>query len=608
MNFLKGMILVICFRLSMNFHQNCSIVCCRTCLHWHWRSCTKTCHLTSEITLNMLIITTEIVENEEGWEERYGILDSAWEALYKVRWPCFSEAKQCVGWLDKYDEAKYQSVDDWQQMYWEAHLQDCVDAVAETALLPSYDGSIGEIQIPDAILEHIGCKGHLIKLTPDYLKFSNHCQQFGVYARQLRLPNALCVAETCDLLENSKLGSLELQWIKSNDHVEGLCKLLNQNSETLKSVDFIHCKLSPTFISAICDSLHVKGLRAHGVQHFSIKRSSFLQTDSSPVPVGLTSFLTSGSSLHSVTLCDDQLGRNFARVIINSLLDSAASISTLDLSENNITGFLSHFRWRSSSCSLGIGKSLKSLQVLNLRSCNLVREDADCLKQALVHMPNLQNLDLSDNSIEDGVRSLISYFREISSRDLPFSDLMLENCELTCNQVIELLGVLSTMKKPVNLLSIKGNRLGSEIGAPFGKFLCTGVRAVDVEDIGLGSSGFLEALREISTELKIAYINISNNQGGIEAAKFMSSIISHSQKIVAIDARYNLMPMESLSVISSGMKASKGKLEHLDLAGNSFCDHLADAASVLAELQIHGQSALSLSLWAAPSAPYDDDP
>ncbi|KAL0390861.1 UNVERIFIED_CONTAM: hypothetical protein Scaly_0443200 [Sesamum calycinum] len=316
-------------------------------------------HLTSGITLNMLIITVEIVENEEGWEERYGILDSAWEALYKVRWPCFSEAKQSVGWLDKYDEAKYQSVDDWQQI--------CVDAVAETALLPSYDGSLGEIQIPDGILEHIGCKGHLIKLTPDYLKFSNHCQQFGVYAR----------------------------------------------------------------------------------------------------------------------------------------------------------------------------------------CCNLVREDADCLKQALVHMPNLQNLDLSDNSFEDGI---------------------------------------------------------SEIGAPFGKFLCTGVRAVDVEDIGLGSSGFLEALREISMELKIAYINISNNQGGIEAANFISSIISHSQKIVAIGARYNLMPMESLSVISSGIKASKGKLKHLDLAGNSFCDQLADAASILAELQIHGQGALSLSLWAAPSAPYDDDP
>ncbi|PIN17722.1 hypothetical protein CDL12_09603 [Handroanthus impetiginosus] len=298
---------------------------------------------------------------------RCGSLDAAWRALYRFRWPGFGRQKQAVTWLDKDVEAKCDSVDDWQQIYWETHLQDCVDAVAETALLPSYDGAIGEIQIPDDILEHIGCKRHLIKLTCNYLKFSYHCQQFGVYARQLRLQNALYVAETCDLLQSSKLATLELQWIKSNEHVEGLCKLLNQNSETLKSVDFIHCKLSPTFINALCNSLHMKGLQAHTVEHFSIKRSSFLQTDSSPVPVGLTSFLTSGRSLHSLTLCDDQLGRNFGRAIFNTLLDASASISMLDLSENDISGFLSQFRWRSSSCSHGIGKSLQSLRVLNLR-------------------------------------------------------------------------------------------------------------------------------------------------------------------------------------------------------------------------------------------------
>ncbi|KAG8370858.1 hypothetical protein BUALT_Bualt13G0027100 [Buddleja alternifolia] len=501
---------------------------------------------------------------------RYGILDTAWQALYKVRWPDRGHLKQATAWLDKHDQAKCDSIDNWEQRYWETHLQDCVDAVAETALLPSYDGSIGEIQIPDAILEQIGCKGHLINSSCNCLKFAYHCQRFGVYARYIRLPNALCVTETCDLLQSSKLEILELQVIKSNDHVEGLCKLLNQNSETLKSIDFIHCKLSPTFINAICDSLQMKGLQTHGVEHFSIKRSSFLQADSYPIPVGLTSFLTSGRSLRSLTLSDDQLGRNFAKVIFNSLLDGSSSISVLDLSENNISGFLFRFRWRSSDCSLAIGKSLQSLRVLNLRGCNLVQDDADCLKHALIHMPNLDNLDLSDNIFEDGIRSLISYFSEISSRDLPFVDLKFENCELTCNQVIQLLKVLSSMKKPLNVLSIKGNRLGSQIGGPLGKFLCSGIFALDVEDVGLGSSGFMEALKEIPKDLKLKYINISNNQGGMEAAKFTTSLILHADRIVAIDARFNLMPMEALSMISSAMKASKGKLEHLDLTGNSF--------------------------------------
>ncbi|GER41150.1 leucine-rich repeat family protein [Striga asiatica] len=552
---------------------------------------------------------------------RYGVLDKTWRSLHKVRWPGFRQQKLAMAQLNKIDHAEGDSIDDWQQMYWEAHLQECVDSVAETALLPSYDGSIGEIQIPDGILEHIGCKSHLVKLTYDCIKFSWHCEKFGVYARQLRLPNALCVAETCDLLQSSKLGSLELQWIKSNDHaiysadspnitsqVEGLCKLLNQNSGTLKSIDFIHCKLSPTLINAICDSLDMNGLQSHGVEHFLIKRSSFLQSDSSPVPIGLISFLTCGRSLRSLTLCDNQLGRNFARVVFNSLIDASTSISKLDLSENNISGFLSQFRWRSSSISLEMCKSLKSLRVLNLRSCNLVRDDAECLKQALVHIPNLENLDLSDNLIDDGIRSLLSYFREISSRGLPFAELKLENCELTCEHVIELLGALSNMNKPLKLLSVKGNRLGSKIGASLGKFLCTGICSLDVEDIGLGSSGFLEAGRNIARELKIVYINISNNQGGIEAAKFISSLISHARKIVAVDARYNIMPLESLSVISSSLKAFKGKLEHLDLGGNWLCDQLADATSVLAELQSHGQFSFNLLLSTAPNVPYDDDP
>lgn len=44
------------------------------------------------------------------------------------------------------------------------------------------------------------------------------------------------------------------------------------------------------------------------------------------------------------------------------------------------------------------------------RCCNLVGEDAYSLKQALVHMPYLQNLDLSDNSIEDGIGSVCLLF------------------------------------------------------------------------------------------------------------------------------------------------------------------------------------------------------
>lgn len=50
---------------------------------------------------------------------------------------------------------------------------------------------------------------------------------------------------------------------------------------------------------------------------------------------------TLGRYLQSVILCDDQLGRNFARVIFNTLLDASDNISMLDLSENDVSGLIS---------------------------------------------------------------------------------------------------------------------------------------------------------------------------------------------------------------------------------------------------------------------------
>lgn len=76
--------------------------------------------------------------------------------------------------------------------------------------------------------------------------------------------------------------------------VDGLCKLLKQNVKTLKSIEFIHCKLSTSFVNCICESLSVEGVSTHGIHHFSIKTSSFLERDSFPLPVGLASFLATG--------------------------------------------------------------------------------------------------------------------------------------------------------------------------------------------------------------------------------------------------------------------------------------------------------------------------
>ncbi|PSR86389.1 hypothetical protein CEY00_Acc32012 [Actinidia chinensis var. chinensis] len=545
--------------------------------------------------------------------ERIGnsTFDSVWRTLYESRWPCLARQNQAVDWLAKQNVEEHKLTNAWQQMYWEAHLRCCLDAAAEIALLPSFDGRIGEVRIPDAILKHIGYEGHMSCSRCEYSKLSYHCQQFGCYARCLRLQNVLCVAETCHLLRTSNLQGLELRWIKSEEHVEGLCKLLNQNRESLKSLEFIHCKLSSTFVNSICDSLRMKDLQTHRIEHFSIKTSSFHETNHFSFPVGLASFLSSGRSLDSLRFCDNHVGLKFAKIVFSTLFDAASGVSVLDLSENNISGWLSHFRWRSSSSSKlspEIGKSLQSLRVLNLRGTNLCKDDAVSLKHALVHMPNLEVLDISDNPLEDdGILSLMPYFVEMSERHSQFADLKVEDCELSCNVVSQLLSVLSTLKRPLDALAIGGNDLGSKAGAPLGKFLGTGIRTLDIEDIGLGPSGFLELQKEIREDSKLVYINMSKNRGGIETAKFLTTLIPWAPELVAVNAGYNFMPFESLLSICSALKVAKGKLRHVDLTGNNWRDQSADA-SMLAEFQIDGKPIFVLPSLPAPNAPYDDDP
>lgn len=56
--------------------------------------------------------------------DRCGILNRAWWALLKLRWPSHDHPTQAVSWLDKHGEGKTVSMNDWQQMYWEKHLQE----------------------------------------------------------------------------------------------------------------------------------------------------------------------------------------------------------------------------------------------------------------------------------------------------------------------------------------------------------------------------------------------------------------------------------------------------------------------------------------------------
>ncbi|KAL5711716.1 hypothetical protein ACHQM5_013970 [Ranunculus cassubicifolius] len=532
---------------------------------------------------------------------RYGDLNTAWKVLFKTRWP--EGVKQSSPW----DHSIKQGVEgqklkrqcsEWHQIYWESHLQECLDIAAEKAVLPSSDGHISETKIPGNIMESIGHKKCICSPACGYSKLSYHCQEFQCYARCLRLQSVLCVTETCDLLKGSKLQSLVLRRIKSEEHVNGACRLLMQNNETLSSLDFIYCKLPSTALNAICDSLFVRGIQTHGIQYFSIKASDIVEKEVR-LPSGVLSFLSSGRSLQSLKFCDNKLGPSFARTVFDTLLDSSSDLSVLDLSENNISGWLSNFT--------GI-KSLWSLRVLNLRGNNLQKDDASSLRYGLLKMPNLECLDISDNPIEDsGLRSLIPYFEEISERNISSFKLKIESCDLSYSGATLLLRILSHMKG-LNALSIAYNELGSRVAVPLAEFLGEScVKVLNIEGIDFGSSGFQELTKKIPEKINLVEINISKNRGGIETASFVSKLILRSPELVDINAEYNFMPEESLVAIYSALKLLKGKLERLDLSGNTGCYQPAEA-SILSEFRIRGRPIVILPLPPFPVAPYDDEP
>ncbi|GAU19309.1 hypothetical protein TSUD_335950 [Trifolium subterraneum] len=67
-------------------------------------------------------------------------LNTAWQKLFTLRWPNIINQIQPT---------------DWQQTYWESHLQNCLDEAAEIALITSFKGSIGDIQI-SGIVRDVG--------------------------------------------------------------------------------------------------------------------------------------------------------------------------------------------------------------------------------------------------------------------------------------------------------------------------------------------------------------------------------------------------------------------------------------------------------------------
>ncbi|KAM7270748.1 hypothetical protein ACFE04_029962 [Oxalis oulophora] len=528
--------------------------------------------------------------------------DMMWKRLFSLRWPALAEQ---IITDDDYD---------WQQKYWEAHVQCCLNEATEIAMVQLFSGRFAEIQISDASLRYIGFDRHECHLNLDHSRLSYHCLQFGYHTRSLNLPSLLCNPEICQLLKNCKLQSLEVRWIRTKEHVHGLCKLLMQNKETLTSLEFMHCNMSTSFVNALCGSLRRKSVEIHGIQHFSVHSSKF-EKNLVSLPSELTTFISSGRSLCLLDFSDNNLNRNFATMIFSTLVNASTSISCLDFSSNDISGWLSKFRCEPSNrCRTSLEKSefFQSLKWLNLRGNNLRKDDAENLSIVLCSLPNLNFLDLSNNSLgDDGIRCLIPYLTESSQRSFKLTELRLSSCQISHDGAIILLDVLSTLERAPTSLSLADNDLGSDVAAALGTFLGTSIRMLNIEGIGLGSSGFKKLHEGMAEKLKLEKINISQNRGRIETAMFLRTLLSRAPELTTVQADFNLMPVESLNIICSQLRVDKGRLELLDLRGHDWDYQQAYVASLREEFQHDGKPILILPSPSSSSTsfvPYDDEP
>lgn len=485
-------------------------------------------------------------------------------------------------------------------------MQECLDEAAEAALLPSFRGSIDELIISAKIMSSVYLSADI---SQQYSRLSYHCTRLGYYVRRLRLQNVLCTVEICSMLQHSRLETLVFIRIISEAEVNGVCLLLSCHAKTLVSLEFIHCQLYPVVMDKICSSLCQQGSQNHEIQRLSIKSSRVCESNPSTISAGLLNFLSHAKSLQLLSLNDAKMQPSFAKIIIHTLLKSSCGLQTLDISENDIAGWLSTVdrSCTSFSSELESNTSLSSLTVLKLRGNNLQKGDMEDLCNIIAKMSNLRSLDISDNPITDeGIRFLIHFFERALQKENLLWRLRAENCDLSSIGVTKLLECLTSVNRPLDMLSIADNYLGSSVAAALVKFLGSHVRELNVEDIGLGPLGFQILEEALPREVHLSHINISKNRGGIRTAHFISRLILQAPNLVSVNAGSNLLPPESLEVICNALKQTTCNLVRLDLMGNV---HLSSAIFPAAsEFKKHGEPILVVPSQPGACATYDADP
>ncbi|KAI6693599.1 hypothetical protein NL676_021309 [Syzygium grande] len=171
--------------------------------------------------------------------------------------------------------------------------------------------------------------------------------------------------------------------------------------------------------------------------------------------------------------------------------------------------------------------STRCLHSLQFDNVQLDRNYADLIFTALLDAScDLSVLDLCNNEIS----GCLSCFTWIYEADL--------------RHVLVHMPALRTLDLSENPIGDDGL---SHVAEALVKFMGTSVEVFKIGAVELGSSGFRQ-LQKV-THNKLLKIDMRENDGGIESAKFLSKLLQCALELLAVDAAYNIMPPESLPII-----------------------------------------------------------
>ena len=212
--------------------------------------------------------------------------------------------------------------------------------------------------------------------------------------------------------------------------------------------------------------------------------------------------------LENLTLSKTKLNRRDLSAIAQAVTENKLPLmKTIQLSENNLNGsvkLLTYFNEQS--------VTFPELEELHLNDCNLGRDNITTIAQAIrgKKFPKLNKLNIGSNMIKDSMKNL---FGETRNLDLAFSsieELNLTSTDLSATDLRILSEALSHMKncKNVNLSGNKLTGITSQLFVPRGSLFVhdlnlenTNIRKNDVRDIENAiKCGKLPVLRKLRLE------------------------------------------------------------------------------------------------------------